>query len=131
MGELVAATPSEPQGADREGSAERSGERSREPTNRNRIRGEAVQGERACNREALAIKGRRRRSGGCAVKATNPYLGRSRLTPERATPRGGARSQQRPYERRGSQDQGWPPPTGVPQARASAKGRTSRRAGRP
>jgi len=28
-----------------------------------------------------------RRSGGCAVKATNPYLGRSRLAPERATPR--------------------------------------------
>ena len=61
---------SEPQGADREGSAERSGERSREPTNRNRIRGAADQGERANDREALATKGERRRSGGCAGKVT-------------------------------------------------------------
>ncbi|MDP9348570.1 MAG: hypothetical protein M3P24_05440, partial [Gemmatimonadota bacterium] len=47
---------SEPQGADREGSAERSGERTREPTNRNRIGGVAGQGERANDREALATK---------------------------------------------------------------------------
>ncbi len=58
--------------------------------------GEVTQGERANNREALATKGWRRISDGCAVKVTNPYLGRSRLTPERAAPRGGARSQQRP-----------------------------------
>ena len=43
-------------------------ERSREPMNKNRIEGVAEQGERATNREALVIKARRRRSGGCAVK---------------------------------------------------------------
>ena len=69
--ELVAATPSEPQGGSipgREAGAERSGERNRESTNRNRIRGAADQGERASDREALATKGMRRRSGDCAVK---------------------------------------------------------------
>src|SRR5512147_2033835 len=35
---------------------------------KNRIEGAAEQGERAQNREALVIKGRRRRSGGCAAK---------------------------------------------------------------
>ena len=43
-------------------------ERSCEPMNKNRIEGVAEQGERAKNREALVIKARRRRSGGCAVK---------------------------------------------------------------
>ena len=43
-------------------------ERNREPMNKNRIRGVADQGERARNREALVVKGKRRRSGGCAVK---------------------------------------------------------------
>ena len=43
-------------------------ERSREPMNKNRIEGDADQGERAKSREALVVKGRRRRSGGCAVK---------------------------------------------------------------
>jgi hypothetical protein len=43
-------------------------ERNRGPTNRNRIRGGDVQGERAVHREALVTKGRRRRSGGRAVK---------------------------------------------------------------
>ena len=70
-------------------------EQNREPTNRNRIGGELAQGERANDREALSAKGPARRSGGCAVKVTKSYLGRSRLTPERATPKGGARSQQR------------------------------------
>jgi hypothetical protein len=37
--------------------------------NKNRIQGEVVQGERAKDREALATKGRRRRSGDRAVKA--------------------------------------------------------------
>ena len=68
----------------------------REPTNRNRIRGTAEQGERANNREALVIKARWCRSDGCAVKGCVPYLGRSRLVPERVTPEGGARSQPRP-----------------------------------
>jgi hypothetical protein len=43
-------------------------ERSCEPMNKNRIEGGAEQGERAMDREALVIKARRRRSGGCAAK---------------------------------------------------------------
>ncbi|MGV8081651.1 MAG: hypothetical protein AB2L22_16515 [Syntrophales bacterium] len=43
-------------------------DRSCEPMDKNRIEGEAEQGERAKSREALVIKGRRRKSGGCAVK---------------------------------------------------------------
>ena len=43
-------------------------ERSCEPMNKNRIEGGAEQGERAKDREALVIKARRRRSGGCAAK---------------------------------------------------------------
>ena len=43
-------------------------ERSCEPMDKNRIEGAAEQGERATNREALVIKARRRKSGGCAVK---------------------------------------------------------------
>jgi hypothetical protein len=43
-------------------------ERSCEPMNKNRIEGDAEQGERANDREALVIKARWRRSGGCAVK---------------------------------------------------------------
>jgi hypothetical protein len=36
--------------------------------NKNRIQGAAEQGERAKNREALVVKAKRRRSGGCAGK---------------------------------------------------------------
>ena len=43
-------------------------DRSCEPMDKNRIEGAAEQGERATNREALVIKVKRRRSGGCAVK---------------------------------------------------------------
>ena len=43
-------------------------DRSCEPMNKNRIEGAAEQGERAMNREALVIKARWRRSGGCAAK---------------------------------------------------------------
>ena len=43
-------------------------ERSCEPMNKNRIQGGAEQGERANNREAVVIKARRRKSGGCAMK---------------------------------------------------------------
>ena len=39
-----------------------------EPMDKNRIEGAAEQGERACDREALVIKAKRRKSGGCAVK---------------------------------------------------------------
>jgi hypothetical protein len=41
----------------------------RGPTNRNRIRGGADQGERATDREALVAKDLRRKSGGRAEKA--------------------------------------------------------------
>ena len=43
-------------------------ERSCEPMDKNRIEGGAEQGERAKDREALVIKARRRKSGGCAAK---------------------------------------------------------------
>ena len=39
-----------------------------EPMDKNQIKGAAKQGERALNREALVIKAKRRKSGGCAVK---------------------------------------------------------------
>jgi hypothetical protein len=39
-----------------------------EPMDKNRIEGAAEQGERARFREALVIKAKRRRSGGCAEK---------------------------------------------------------------
>ena len=71
----------------REAGAERSGEQNREPTNRNRIRGAETQGERPNDRKALVTKGSSVDLGGCAGNDTKPYLGRSRLTPERATRR--------------------------------------------
>ena len=43
-------------------------ERNCEPMDKNRIEGVAEQGERAKNREALVIKAKWRKSGGCAVK---------------------------------------------------------------
>ena len=43
-------------------------ERSCLSVNKNRIEGAAEQGERAMNREALVIKARWRKSGGCAAK---------------------------------------------------------------
>ncbi len=58
----------EAQGVRREACAERSVERTRESTNRNRIRGAADRGERTTDREAPATKGKRRRSGDCAGK---------------------------------------------------------------
>jgi hypothetical protein len=39
-----------------------------EPMNKNRIEGAAEQGEWAMNHEALVIKAKWRKSGGCAVK---------------------------------------------------------------
>src|SRR5678815_2866550 len=69
--------PSEPQGEEagasrsgREAGAERSGERNRGSMNKSRIGGVGVRGERANDREALVTKGRRRRSGDRAGKAT-------------------------------------------------------------
>ena len=70
-------------------------ERSCEPMNKNRIEGAAKQGERATNREALVIKARRRRSGGCAAKECVLTRGdlalwvkARRLLPEREVSRG-------------------------------------------
>ena len=57
----------------------------REPMNKNRIEGAVKQGEWATSHEALVTKVRWRRCGGCAMKVCDPYLGRSRLVPERAT----------------------------------------------
>ena len=68
----------------------------REPMNKNPIEGSADQGEGANNLEAFVTQGRRCRLGGCAMKVCDPYLGRSRFVPERATTQVGARSQQRP-----------------------------------
>jgi hypothetical protein len=62
--------PREPQGFDREVEAEGSGKRNHGPTNRNRIRGDADQGERAIDRETLVTKGRCRKSGGRVMKAS-------------------------------------------------------------
>ena len=53
-----------------EDGAERSGERTCVPTNRNRIGGVVSQGERAIDRKALATKGTSRKSGGGAGKVT-------------------------------------------------------------
>ena len=70
-------------------------ERSCEPMNKNRIEGDAEQGERAMNREALVIKARWRRSGGCAAKECVLTRGDlalrlkgRRLLPEREVSRG-------------------------------------------
>ncbi|QCC02638.1 hypothetical protein E6A55_08960 [Cupriavidus necator H16] len=70
-------------------------ERSCEPRNTNRIEGGADQNERAKLREVLAIKGRRRISGGCAVKEYVLTWGdlASCLNGQRR--RAGARSRQR------------------------------------
>ena len=66
-----------------------------EPMDKNRIEGVADQGERAKIREALVVKERWRKCGGCVMKECGPYLGTPRLVPERATVKTGAGSQQR------------------------------------
>ena len=70
-------------------------ERNCEPMDKNRIRGAADQGERASDREALATKGKRRRSGGCAAKVIVDIRGDlalrlkgRRCKPEREVSRG-------------------------------------------
>ena len=57
----------------------------REPMDKNRIEGAAKQGKWACDHEALVIKARWRKCGGCAMKECDPCLGRPRFMPERAT----------------------------------------------
>jgi hypothetical protein len=54
-----------------------------EPRDTNRIEGAAEQGERARNREALVVKVKRRRCGGCVMKECGPYLGKPCLASER------------------------------------------------
>lgn len=63
--------------------------------NKNRIEGVADQGERANNREALVIKGKRRRSGGRAVKECVLTWGDLALCLKGQRCRAGARSQPR------------------------------------
>ncbi len=60
-------------------------ERSCEPIDKNRIEGEAEQGERACNREALVIKAQAAWIRRLCSEGVRSYLGRSRLASERAT----------------------------------------------
>jgi hypothetical protein len=72
-----------------------SAERSCEPMNKNRIEGVAEQGERAKNREALVIKARWRRSGGCAAKECGLTRGDLALWVKARRLMVGARSQQR------------------------------------
>ena len=71
----------------REGALKEAVSKDRELTNRKRIRGGGTQGERTIDREALATKGGRRRSASCAIEIHDPYPGRARLVPERATGR--------------------------------------------
>src|SRR5213594_4794832 len=87
--ELGHKDPREPQGDGRESGAEGSGERTCGPTNRNRIAGDADQGERASDREALVTKGRRRRSGGRAGKASALIRGGLALRPKGRRPLSG------------------------------------------
>jgi hypothetical protein len=70
-------------------------ERICEPMYKNRIQGAAEQGERARNREALVVKAKWRKSGGCAVKECVLTWGdlASCLKGQRC--KAGARSQQR------------------------------------
>ena len=70
-------------------------ERSCGPMNKNRIGGVADQGERAKDREALVTKGKRRRSGGRAVKECVLTWGDLALCLKGRRRRAGARSQQR------------------------------------
>jgi hypothetical protein len=69
-------------------------DRSCGPMNKNRIEGAADRGERAMNREAPVIKGKRRRSGGRAVKECVLTWGDLASRPKARRCRAGA-SQQR------------------------------------
>ena len=71
-------------------------ERNCEPMDKNRIEGVAEQDERARFREALVIKAKRRKFGGCAAKECVLTRGISRRMAERPTWEYGARSQPRP-----------------------------------
>ena len=106
---------SEPQSVAPRGRREGSGERNCGPTNRNRIRGEAEQGERADCREALVTKAQQRKSGGRAVKVDVLTRGDLALCPK---------------GRRWSQDQRSEKSAEAVVAARAAKGRTMGRAKR-
>lgn len=81
-------------------------ERSCEPMDKNRIEGAAKQGERAKDREALVIKARWRKSGGCAAKECVLTRGdlalwvkARRLMPEREVSRGRGSAGSQPMRR--------------------------------
>ena len=71
-------------------------DRSCGPMDKNRIQGAASQGERASIRKALVTKGRRRKSGGRAVKECVLTWGDPALRLKGQRRRAGAGSQQRP-----------------------------------
>lgn len=71
-------------------------ERNCEPMDKNRILGAAEQGERAKNREALVVKAKWRKSGGCAVKECVLTWEDLALCLKGRRKKIGARSQQRP-----------------------------------
>jgi hypothetical protein len=125
---LVAGTPSKPQGRGREAGAERSGERIRGSTNRNRIRGAANQGERARDREALATEGKQRKSGDRAGKAVVLTWGGLALR-LKGRRRKAEREVSRGRSSRVEAGQGASP--GRPEVFGRAKGRTEGRARRP
>ena len=70
-------------------------ERNCEPMGKNRIEGAAEQGERASIREALVIKAKRRKFGGCAAKECVLTWGDLALRLKGRRSSSGARSQQR------------------------------------
>jgi hypothetical protein len=77
---------SEPQLREGDRTWEGSGERNRGLTNRNRVRGADERGERANDREASMTKAQAAQTRRSRGEGQRSYLGRSRLTPERATP---------------------------------------------
>jgi|SRR3990172_2943769 len=103
-----------------------------EPTDRNQVEATSAQGERAYDREALTIKGRRRRLGGCVVKSMTLTRGDlalclkgQRSTRKRAAERAVSRGRSRLHEAgRGRASR-------RPEVFGGAKGRTERRAKRP
>jgi hypothetical protein len=66
---LMEVKSSEAQGRNREGPSEGSVEQSRDPTNRNRIRGSAGRTSGQDAAKSISIKGQNCKSGGCAAKA--------------------------------------------------------------
>lgn len=71
-------------------------ERHCEPMDKNRIEGAAEQGERAKDCEALVIKAKWRKSGGCAVKGCVLTWGDLASCLKGRRTESGARSQPRP-----------------------------------